>query len=493
MTEAAAHTKIRQPERRKKGTQRSDRLWQLYLFLTLALVVLFVLLSATVFQEDSRIFLLKIIAAALLSILPGWIYLQFIRNRGHSLYDEYVLNLFRLHIDEFGNLPAPPRHTSWYQVWKKEHDQLGTPDPDNLYRRKFESIYGRHSVSTIRLITDSLSFKDRTETFAPVIMATIIFALAWTLIVEPELVRSIRVLGETSPLSGRPILPVDALRFGFLGAYGFLILDLGRRYYRDDLKSSAYISATMRIVFASLLIVAIDAAVDPPRRSELLVAFFIGFFPRAGFTWLRLMVPDGLRALLPTLESDYPLDRLEGLNVWYEARLLEEGIESMQHLCSANLVDLMLRTRAPVSRLVDWLDQAFLHLHLPKPKDQPSPAIAKLRRLGIRTATDLERVCKRPKIPDATHRLLAEALDEKPEDVEAVVSAILRSLEGEPNLWHVRQFRRHDWLIGIERQGRAPAPSGNGAGRLSSDEPPNTSVDLQKDSTGESRSLTQHE
>ena len=52
------------------------------------------------------------------------------------------------------------------------------------------------------------------------------------------------------------------------------------------------------------------------------------------------------------------------MNIWYESRLLEEGIEDMQNLATANIVDVMLRTRIPVDRLVDWIDQAYLYLHL---------------------------------------------------------------------------------------------------------------------------------
>jgi hypothetical protein len=71
-----------------------------------------------------------------------------------------------------------------------------------------------------------------------------------------------------------------------------------------------------------------------------------------------------LRVFVPQLTPDYPLNQLDGLNVWYEARLVEEGIEDMQNLATANLVDVMLHTRVPVARLVDWVDQAQLYLHL---------------------------------------------------------------------------------------------------------------------------------
>ncbi|HEY7874034.1 MAG TPA: hypothetical protein VIG64_02820, partial [Actinomycetota bacterium] len=77
-------------------------------------MIVVVLLPAVLLADDTRRFILKLLGAAILATLPGWLYMQFIRNKGKSLYDEYVLNLFRLHIDEVGNLPAPPEHTTYF-------------------------------------------------------------------------------------------------------------------------------------------------------------------------------------------------------------------------------------------------------------------------------------------------------------------------------------------------------------------------------------------
>lgn len=71
----------------------------------------------------------------------------------------------------------------------------------------------------------------------------------------------------------------------------------------------------------------------------------------------------------PNKDPAHPLSKLDGLNISYEARLAEEGIEDMLNLVTANLVGLMLRTRAPIDRLVDWVDQALLYLHLPTAHD----------------------------------------------------------------------------------------------------------------------------
>lgn len=53
----------------------------------------------------------------------------------------------------------------------------------------------------------------------------------------------------------------------------------------------------------------------------------------------------------------------EGINLYHRARLMEEGVENIENLAHHDLVDLILRTRIPVSVLIDWVDQAILYLH----------------------------------------------------------------------------------------------------------------------------------
>jgi hypothetical protein len=162
-------------------------------------------------------------------------------------------------------------------------------------------------------------------------------------------------------------------------------------------------------------------------HAELAVAFVIGFFPLVGIQFLQRITSKALHLVVPQIDSDYPLDQLDGLNLWYEARLTEEGVEDMQNLTTMNLVDVILHTRVPPGRLVDWTDQAFLLIHLDKTdraelaqqrkawqrdsgqrqqdsgQRQPDETAARaepraqsgaaaqlsLRRVGIRTATDL--------------------------------------------------------------------------------------------------------
>jgi len=143
------------------------------------------------------------------------------------------------------------------------------------------------------------------------------------------------------------------------------VQSLIRRFFQSDLRPSAYASAVLRIIVVLITMVALHqllSAVTP--ATEAAIAFVVGFFPVIAFQALQRAAAATLRVLVPQLTPDYPLNQLDGLNVWYEARLVEESIEDMQNLATANLVDIILHTRVPVGRLVDWVDQAKLYLHL---------------------------------------------------------------------------------------------------------------------------------
>lgn len=446
-------------------TQRRTRRERLAYWAMLGGTVMAPVLAAVLLDVRSQVFLLKAVAVLLLAGLPGWLYLEFVRSKGYSLYDEYVINLFRLQIDQYCNLPAPPKHTSWYKLWKEHHDKLKTPSRDNLYRRKFEAVFGALAVSTRALLLERASEdsqatreaassrplarygsrlergKSRSETFRPVLVATLLLSIGWTVVISPELYRSLSLMGPL-PFSGRPELPVEALQFGFVGAYWFILQDVIRRYFRDDLKTSAYVSVSARIIVVVVL-VATMALVPLEPQEQALLAFVVGVFPQLGIQVLKNGVGKLGKRMLTNLEIKYPLSDLDGLSVWDEARLSEEGIEDLQGLTTANLVDVLLRTRVPIARLVDWLDQAFLYLRLPAGQDGKKVR-GQLRTLGIRGATDLERVWPAPGEDEELRRGIIAALGD--DGSVATVESLLRAFKGDVNLHHVRVFRHFDWL-----------------------------------------------
>jgi hypothetical protein len=373
----------------------------------------------------------------ILSFLPGWLYIRFIGQRAGAIWDEFVLNLHRLRLDEPQHLPQPPVNSTYYRDWF-DGGGAALSRHRNIYRQKFEAYYGRcvsAANSDARL---------KAGTFFPVVLATVIFAIGWTAILWNE-----ALLNGTETVHG-------VLAFGFLGAYLFDIQMLTRRFFQSDLKPSAYASAALRVVVVLILVIAMHQLPffdGEPSGTELVVAFVLGLFPLVGLQALNAFVAKVLKSRVPSLESAYPLSDLEGLNVWYEARLMEEGIEDMQNLVSANMVDVLLHTRVPVGRLVDWCDQAQLFVHLsprPRPDDDAFKQHPRtvLSRFGVRSATtflkafadgalDKQGEARDPLVRHALERLEHDA----PELSPPAVMMIARVLNGSPALRPIQSWR----------------------------------------------------
>ena len=421
--------------------------------LIIVVVIVFgVALCSILFTSETQNQLFKIFVVLYFSFLPPWLYLQFITTKGETLWDEYVLNLFRLHIDDYANLPEPPKRSAFHRKWLESREtkrSLGEAGQDekSIYRKKFEGLFGPVPEN------DTSAFaRFRGENLWPVAIATMLISAGWVMVVKPEALFHFSVLPETFKPSGGPQIPADAFRFGFLGAYFYVLQMLVRRYFQNDLKTSAYVNATMRIIIVILLVWTLDLlSGEKAPAQRLAIAFAIGVFPHVGWQALQALIKWPLKFVLPSLSQQYPLSDLDGLNIWYESRLLEEGIEDMQNLATANLVDVMLNTRIPVERLVDWVDQSLLYLRVDKKEGDEhgkESDRAKLRRYGVRTATDLEDVFKAEKMfKDAVttkmqfiekfERVLNSGNPEGP----SVVLSIVATLKREPNLYHVRQWK----------------------------------------------------
>ncbi|MFN2606684.1 MAG: hypothetical protein ABR511_02120 [Acidimicrobiales bacterium] len=198
----------------------------------------------------------------------------------------------------------------------------------------------------------------------------------------------------------------DIVTFAFLGAYVFAINMLFRRYARADLGPKAYTHVMVRI-FAAIATVwvlsfAPFATTDGrPRSLMLLLAFFVGIVPETGTAIVQDLLQQWkpVARAIPSLAEDHPISRIEGISLYDRAQFLEVGIENVESLAHHDIVELMLWTRIPTARLVDFMDQAILYLHLRGPRSaddtegraDKAGARTLLVRHGIRTATDLER------------------------------------------------------------------------------------------------------
>lgn len=405
---------------------------------------------------------LKLFALWCLAFLPGWLYVRFLGMRAHALWNEYVLTLHRLGLDRPWHLPEPPGSSDFHAAWS-----AGPPaarrSKENIYRQKFEAYYGRQVPASVEAPpihghrdTDNSddNFVVSTESLFPLFLATAVLAVGWS-----------AVLWDTSFLV-EPSGVWDVLKYGFLGAYAFVTGMLVRRFFQTDLRPSAYATAVLRIVLVLLVVSVLHQlvrATSPTMvAAELALAFLIGFFPLVGLQIVQRITSRTFRVIVPPLTSEYPLDQLDGLNLWYEARLTEEGVEDMQNLMTMNLVDVILHTRVPPGRLVDWIDQAFLLIHLDRAdradarrlrdgeEDASScPGAAarmQLRQVGIRTATDLLKAFS------STERSTGDALPERrfvaPEDStglppEMQLRLLVRVLSAEQGLVPVWNWQRN--------------------------------------------------
>jgi len=134
-------------------------------------------LGALMFSPAAREEAFKLFAVVYFSLLPSFLYLQFISRRGRTIWEEYVDNLFRLRADHDASLPRPPPHSRFFKHWRAAVGPgapLTGPAPRTLYLQKFESVFG---MTPDHETMGAAS----TEKLGPVTMATILLSVGWML------------------------------------------------------------------------------------------------------------------------------------------------------------------------------------------------------------------------------------------------------------------------------------------------------------------------
>jgi hypothetical protein len=345
--------------------------------------------------------LFRIAVVWLLASTPGWIYVRYLTERMPSIWDEYVLNLHRLGWDRPENLPRPPLSSPFFKSWQAAGGEDRLQD-HNIYRQKFDAYYGA-SVSDTGL--DRLH-RPRVETLFPVFLLTALLSVCWTVLLWDV---------HSLDLGSGAIKLWTCQAFGFLGAYAFGVNLLIRRFLQNDLRPNAYARIVLRVIFVLLLAVGLHPLLNKLGADvaiQAVVMFVVGIFPAGFLRVAQRLALTKLRLVVPSVSPAYPLSNLEGMSVWYEALLQDEGIEDMQALVTANFVDLLLHNQIPTGRLIDWIDQSILLLQLGRSEQGVA---AKLRQLGIRTATRLLAVPPADLNGDATTvRNLVRAVSSEP-------------------------------------------------------------------------------
>jgi len=428
-------------------------------------LVLCVVLLPPTYQANA----IRLVFLAAVILLPGIMYYLFISTRKFSLLNEFITNLDRL-----GLLSVP-------------HASIGQSLPDlvlsqrrrfEAYLSKFEALYGPVSEKSLM---DALEARREglggflvprlqaatvpsqrivgllaSETPLPVAIATLLMALGWILVLPLN-------RGTSDPVWPMALTPTQGpVHFAFLGAYFFSLQMLFRRYVLRDLRPSAYVAVSMRIVLAVIgtwVVVAAAKSFNPKATESSLIVtgFAIGVFPSVAWQFVQAALKKVTFAgfFMPSLQSQLPISDLDGLTVWHEARLAEEDIENIPNMATADLVELMLQTRFSADRIIDWTDQAILYTHLgPQSEDQGAASPRKqLRTHGIRTASSLVEAYRNVKGDadrDAFEKILAAGNGRSP------IRALVDTVETNPNFKTIWVWRGLPMpRVGV-RHGRQP-------------------------------------
>jgi len=353
----------------------------LFIFVVLPSLVL-VVGSVAVLGKFVQYTALRAVFLIVVCLLPAAMWYLFLVTRKASLLNEFLANLGRL-----GLLRQA-----------KSEDKASRGRRIQSYLQKFEAIYGDLPPDIhADVLKDRFAQYSREDTggvatlstaTVPVMLSTVLIALGWFVALPPyeaDAVINTPPGVQALKLTGTPV------QLAFLGAYFFSLQMLFRRYVLKDLGGSAYVAVSIRIILAVIgtWILMVVGGLD---EKYLLVAGFVfGVFPRVIWQIVASIFKHTARIIVPSMISQLPLSDLDGLTVWHEARLEEEDIENIPNMATADLVELLLNTRLPPERIIDWTDQAILYTQLGPQEEKKGEVNAreKLQMHGIRTATSL--------------------------------------------------------------------------------------------------------
>lgn len=382
---------------------------------------------------------LRTVVNLILFTTPAVMWWLFLAVQRASLLNEFIAHLQRLGLLEL-------RHSL------SETGQARTTRIEG-YLQKFEGTYGRVPQTVHdELIGQRFGPYSREEAAAqppvsisvvPVVISVVTLAIGWLTVLPPV---------DANDFDGQSAysLAFDAYAspetFAFLGAYFFSLQMLFRRYVRSDLRGSAYVAVVMRIILALIAIwvlQGISAVVGWHLTDShaLLLGFVVGVFPVVVWQVIRSVMAKVFKSVLPSLESQLSLDGLDGLTVWHEARLEEEDIENIPNMATADIVGLLVSTRLPADRIVDWVDQAILLTYLgPHQADGPhgEGSRERLGRHGIRTASALLSAARSATTHGEFDSFAALVRDDSG---NSVIPSLLSSIRTSSNLAPVLEWR----------------------------------------------------
>lgn len=184
---------------------------------------------------------------------------------------------------------------------------------------------------------------------------------------------------------GRGVVRIDwrnvdkillGLRLGAVGAYVYVLLELGRRTFRHDVTGTSAMWCVVTLVLGPMLAALVAVlwkinSTDPQGNTWWaggVVLFFAGYAPRRVISAIEQaaiqLLKIGGSGVVPTRQI--PLTQVRGISPQIEERLSEEGIDDVNALAAAEPIRLLRNTSFDLRQILTWIDEAILIVTLPR-------------------------------------------------------------------------------------------------------------------------------
>ena len=162
-------------------------------------------------------------------------------------------------------------------------------------------------------------------------------------------------------------------QFGAIGAYAWVILELGRRSFRRDVTSGIALWSIVTLAIGPMLAAVLALLWKPTPTADntwqlAVVFFYAGYAPRTVLAAVTSAASQMLKlGPSPHVETrTTPLTRIRGITTQIEERLAEEGIENVETLATAEPFRLHRDTSFDLRTILWWIDEALLVMYVPQ-------------------------------------------------------------------------------------------------------------------------------
>ena len=205
----------------------------------------------------------------------------------------------------------------------------------------------------------------------PAVLLGITGIVITNLMIEPGKYFSAHVLTD-NPDAATMIM--RGIRLGTVGAYVYVLLQLGRRTFRHDITGTVAMWCWVTLVLGPVLAGAVALlwrakdAQDATWWGMGVILFFTGYAPRRVIAAIEHAAGELLKIGPSTVVQSrvIPLTQIRGIGPDIEERLSEEGITDANLLATAEPVRMMRNTPFDMRQIISWIDEAILIVTLPR-------------------------------------------------------------------------------------------------------------------------------